>query len=316
MPYMALYAMENSAEATPRNIGTQCENVDLESAGANNTTRKELWLRSSLKKYFRLGVCTSDPLLNAVKWIAYGTEIGAAVIVAIPLIFYFLVVLANERSIFRSFEGFMIFAIITWTVGLMAFCYVHYMWVKPSRCLLLGLQQLSALEFLPWILTAFFHSVPPAYLYYCFMTGWDGDTYPHYKRSLRPDLTCWNWIVGSIIWTFILTPQIVVLAAAVRVRRLRNEDANVSHVVASSTTTSPQPGPDHGVPMMGNGDWPRPLGPSPSQGVWLGPSPSQYVCLPLTDVDLPETSQKDLSDLPPSYSMAVLWQCPPEYSNI
>jgi len=311
---MALHAMENSAEATPRNIGTQCENVDLESAGANNTTRKELWLRSSLKKYFRLGVCTSDPLLNAVKWIAYGTEIGAVVIVAIPLIFYFLVVLANERSIFRSFEGFMIFAIITWTVGLMAFCYVHYMWVKPSRCLLLGLQQLSALEFLPWILTAFFHSVPPAYLYYRFMTV-SGDTYPHYERSLRPDLTCWNWIVGSIIWTFILTPQIVVLAAAVRVRRLRNEDANVSHVVASSTTTSPQPGPDHGVPMMGNGDWPRPLGPSPSQGVWLGPSPSQYVCLPLTDVDLPETSQKDLSDLPPSYSMAVLWQCPPEYSN-
>jgi len=75
MPYMALHAMENSAEATPRNIGTQCENVDLESAGANNTTRKELWLRSSLKKYFRLGVCTSDPLLNAVKWIAYGTEV-------------------------------------------------------------------------------------------------------------------------------------------------------------------------------------------------------------------------------------------------
>ena len=68
-------------------------------------------------------------------------QIGAAVIVALPLIFYFLVVLANERSIFRSFEGFMIFAIITWTAGLMAFCYVHYMWVKPSRCLLLGLQQ-------------------------------------------------------------------------------------------------------------------------------------------------------------------------------
>ena len=68
-------------------------------------------------------------------------QIGAAVIVALPLIFYFLVVLTNERSIFRSFEGFMIFAIITWTVGLMAFCYVHYMWVKPSRCLLLGLQQ-------------------------------------------------------------------------------------------------------------------------------------------------------------------------------
>ena len=84
--------------------------------------------------------------------------------------------------------------------------------------------QLSALEFLPWILTSFFHSVPPAYLYYRFMTV-SGDTYPHYERSLRPDLTCWNWIVGSIIWTFILTPQIVVLAAAVRVRRFDQNTA-------------------------------------------------------------------------------------------
>ena len=61
--------------ATPRNIGTQCENIDLESATENNSTRKGLWLKSALKKYFSLGVRTSDPLLTAAKWIAYVTEV-------------------------------------------------------------------------------------------------------------------------------------------------------------------------------------------------------------------------------------------------
>ena len=71
-------------------------------------------------------------------------QIGAVVIVAAPLLLYFLVVVTNESSIFRSFEGFVIFAIICWTVGLVAFAYVHYMWVKPSRHLLLGLQQVDS----------------------------------------------------------------------------------------------------------------------------------------------------------------------------
>ena len=70
-------------------------------------------------------------------------QIGAAVMVALPLLLYFLVVLTNESSIFRSLEGFLIFAMICWTVGLVAFAYVHFMWVKPSRHLLLGLQQVD-----------------------------------------------------------------------------------------------------------------------------------------------------------------------------
>merc|ERR1712038_968637 len=70
--------------------------------------------------------------------------------------------------------------------------------------------------------------------------------------------------------------------------RMKKPQVANTHPWASPTTTSPQTGPNPGV-------WPRPL----------GPSPSQYVCLPLTDVDLPETSQKDLSDLPPSYSTVV-----------
>ena len=70
-------------------------------------------------------------------------QVGAVVIVALPLLFYFLVVITNEPAIFRSLEGFLIFAIICWTAGLMAFAYLHFMWVKPSRHLLLGLQQVT-----------------------------------------------------------------------------------------------------------------------------------------------------------------------------
>jgi len=275
---------EERGGATPRNIGTQCENIDVESATENNSTRKRLWLKSAVKKYFRLGVDTSDPLLNVAKWIAYVTEIGAAVIVALPLLFYFLVVLTNESSIFKSFEAFIIFAMICWICGLVAFAYVHFMWVKPSRHLLLGLQQLSALEFLPWMLTAFIHSTPLAWLcyYYMWMEGWT-------------DLTCWDWIFATVVGGIILAPQVIVLAAAHRVRRLSNErsrdlSSTTPPVVEIPTTTSPQP-----------------------ENIRI--DPSQDVCLPLT-VDLPESSpsQNDFDDLPPSYSMAVLYY-PPEYSK-
>ena len=79
-------------------------------------------------------------------FIAKPPQIGAALIVALPLLFYFLVVLTNESSIFKSFEAFIIFAMICWIFGLVwwtAFAYVHFMWVKPSRHLLLGLQQVD-----------------------------------------------------------------------------------------------------------------------------------------------------------------------------
>jgi len=281
--------------ATPRNIGTQCENIDLESATENNSTTKRLWLKSAVKKYFSLGVRTSDPLLTAAKWVAYVTEIGAVVIVAVPLLLYFLGVVTNESSIFRSFEGFMIFAIICWTVALVAFAYLHYMWVKPSRHLLLGLQQLSALEFLPWTLTAFIHSVPLGWLYYTYTYTSDYDNQSKsYRQILRTDLTCWHWIFGAMVWALILTPQFIVLAAQQRVRRLSNERTRIRSpglstappAVAIPATTSPRPDD-------------------------ITVNPFQDACLPLT-VDLPESSPSE--DLPPSYSMAVL-QCPPEYSK-
>jgi len=289
---------DETSGATPRNIGTQCEDIDVESANReNSSSSKKLWLKAAVKKYFRFGVHTSDPLLNAAKWIAYVTEIGAVVIVALPLLFYFLVVITNEPAIFRSLEGFLIFAIICWTAGLMAFAYLHFMWVKPSRHLLLGLQQLSSLEFLPWMLTALIHSAPVAWLGFCYMYT-STETYPH-EQILRTDLTCWDWIVAILVAGLILVPQVIVLVAAGRVHRLSNERIRIR----SPNNLSPR------APLVVS--LPTSTSPPPDN---TRINPSQDVCL---TVDLPESSpasQSDFEDLPPSYSMAVL-QCPPEYSK-
>ena len=70
-------------------------------------------------------------------------QIGAAAIVAVPLPFYFI---AWIFAIFHSVEAVLILAMICWIFGLVwwtAFAYVHFMWVKPSRHLLLGLQQVD-----------------------------------------------------------------------------------------------------------------------------------------------------------------------------
>ena len=49
-------------------MGTQCQNVENEDTDVR---------KSGLRKYFGLGVHTSDPLLNVVKWIAYFTEVSS-----------------------------------------------------------------------------------------------------------------------------------------------------------------------------------------------------------------------------------------------
>ena len=79
----------------------------------------------------------------------FPSKIGATVMVATPLLLYFLVVIIYESArlrIFRAFEAFLIFAMVSLAVGLMAICYLHFMWVKPSRQLLLGLQQVVILS--------------------------------------------------------------------------------------------------------------------------------------------------------------------------
>ena len=53
--------------AISKNMGTQCENIDVENQKTVRT--------SGLRKYFGLGLHTSDPLLNVLKWIVYFTEV-------------------------------------------------------------------------------------------------------------------------------------------------------------------------------------------------------------------------------------------------
>ena len=70
--------------ATPRNMGTQCENTDVENQNTVGTV---------LKRYFGLlGVRTSDPLLKVVIWIAFISEvhimIGGMSHSSLYLIFY------------------------------------------------------------------------------------------------------------------------------------------------------------------------------------------------------------------------------------
>ena len=168
MPY-TLPLPENSGEVTPRNMGTQCENLEIvESGSENDLTIKRLWLRAVLKvkQYFGFGVRTSDPLLNVVKWIAYITEVLSIIIsketylgslqsfflqigatVAVTLLLISILICAVLKNLLIPTDlPFFLFVLFLFTfVGLMAFLYVHYMFVKPSRHLLLGLQQVALL---------------------------------------------------------------------------------------------------------------------------------------------------------------------------
>jgi len=245
--------------ATPMNMGTQCENIDIEN---QDTVGK-----SGLRKYFGLGIHTSDPLLNVVKWITYLSEIGAILIVAVLLLLYVLLPASAAAPL--------VFAFFSLSGGAMSWCYLHWMWVKPSRYLLLGIQQLSALNFLPWMLTVFIHSLPPAYFFYCYMTtSIHPSTLPWpLEGTLWTDLTFWHWL---IVWSLILTPLfllLVVLAALLKVHRLKLRRIEIE---------SPSILPEADLP------------------------PSYSVVFPLHSVDIPETSPLSEDDLPPSYLTAVL----------
>ena len=88
-------------------------------------------------------------LLIFTKYKIFPSKIGATVMVATPLLLYFLVIIIYESArlrIFRAFESFLIFAMVCLAVGLVAICYLHFMWVKPSRHLLLGLQQVIIIK--------------------------------------------------------------------------------------------------------------------------------------------------------------------------
>ena len=134
---------------TPRNMGTQqCENIDVETQNTVGTD---------------LGVHTSDPLLKVAKWIAYltkvsyfhvkdvivtsfFTQIGPIVIAVAYLILLFLPYLLLLPMFFATPHGLVAlvyFAFFSLVGGVIVWCYLHFLWVKPSQHLLLGIQQVG-----------------------------------------------------------------------------------------------------------------------------------------------------------------------------
>ena len=135
--------------ATPRNMGTQqCENIDVETQNTVGTD---------------LGVHTSDPLLKVAKWIAYLTkvsyfhvkdvfchflfsQIGPIVIAVVYLILLFLpylLLLPMFFAIAHGLQALVYFAFFSLVGCVIGCCYLHFLWVKPSQHLLLGIQQVG-----------------------------------------------------------------------------------------------------------------------------------------------------------------------------
>ena len=173
---------------------------------------------------------------------SFFTPIGPIVIAAWLLILSILLLLPLLPWLpfllqYLSFQHVVIFAFLSLT----GWCYLRFMWLKPSQHLRLGIQQvgtsqafleksfqnnqnvslckycptqLSALKFLPWMLNAFIHTLSLAYFCFCYITK-RTNTLP-WPLEMITELTYWHW---AIVWTLILAPQFVVFAAVIRVRR-------------------------------------------------------------------------------------------------
>ena len=130
----------------------------------------------------------------------------------------------------QSRETFLIFVFTCVVSGLLAFCYIHFMWVIPSRHLLAGLHQVTSscpeiskccpsqlcacktvlqCKFIPWISTALIHCVPIVCI-----------TYRWIICHLTFSCGHWVWVAIAMISFLLLFPQSVVMAAAVRAHRL------------------------------------------------------------------------------------------------
>ena len=129
--------------ANPRKMQTHCANVDVEN---QNTVRTGH---------------TSDPLLKVVESIAWLTEVSyfhvkdvidtsffsqiVPILIGYMLVVLFILVLLLLVQSLLKFHGFQSFALhrigLSFPGGVMAWWYLHFLWVKPSRHLLLGVQQ-------------------------------------------------------------------------------------------------------------------------------------------------------------------------------
>ena len=140
----------------------QCENIDIENQDTVRTSvieNQDTVRTSGLRKYFC--VHTSDPLLDVVEWISYSTEVsffhmrdvvltsfftqvGPIVIAAWLLILSILLLLPLLPWLpfllqYLSFQHVVIFAFLSLT----GWCYLRFMWLKPSQHLRLGIQQVG-----------------------------------------------------------------------------------------------------------------------------------------------------------------------------
>ena len=75
------------------------------------------------------------------------TQVGPMVIGAVILFFYYLlyIPILTWHMVLAYNVGFETFAFYAFclTGGVMGWCYLHFLWVKPSRLLFLGIQQVS-----------------------------------------------------------------------------------------------------------------------------------------------------------------------------
>ena len=112
--------------ANPRNMRTQCENVDVEN---QNTVRTGH---------------TSDPLLKVVESIAWLTEVSyfhVKDVIDTSLFTQIGPILVGALCSLLGFLGFQSFALLSLPGGVVGWCYFHFLWVRPSQHLLLGIQQ-------------------------------------------------------------------------------------------------------------------------------------------------------------------------------
>jgi hypothetical protein len=77
---------------------------------------------------------------------SFFTQIGPIVIAVVLLILFFLLYLPVLPMFFATAHGvvaLVYFAFLSWAGGAMGWCYLHFLWVKPSQYLLLGIQQVG-----------------------------------------------------------------------------------------------------------------------------------------------------------------------------
>jgi len=153
-------------------------------------------INNLLKNPF-LHVETCHPLLTAVKWVAYCTQIltlgfaGVTAFCAFVTCYY----------LFQDFSEIffpLLFCLIGFALSWSVYCYG---WLFISKTLLLGIQEDQACKFLPWQCVALLHTCGLVYL--------------RATTQLEDYLSSRHLPVWELLaWTALLLPQLLVAAGA------------------------------------------------------------------------------------------------------